>query len=65
MPAPPNGLPHYRLLTGKDDAEFCKRVSDALKLGYQLYGSPAVTFNGEHVVAAQAVLWPDDGAFAD
>jgi len=63
MSTPPNGLPQYRLLTGKDDVEFCRRVSEALKAGYQLYGSPAVTFNGEHVVAAQAVLWPDDGGF--
>lgn len=63
MPAPPKGLPQYRLLTGRDDAEFCKRVSEALQMGYQLYGSPAVTFNGEHVVAAQALLWPDDGSF--
>jgi hypothetical protein len=57
--SPPKGLPVYRLLTGKDDAEFCRRVSEAIALGYQLYGSPAATFNGEHVVVAQAVLWPD------
>lgn len=37
---PPDGLPRYRLLTGKDDAKFCHRVSEALALGYQLYGSP-------------------------
>jgi hypothetical protein len=56
--APPDGLPKYRLLTGKDDASFCQRVSEALALGYQLYGSPAATFNGEHVVVAQAIVWP-------
>jgi hypothetical protein len=56
---PPEGLPRYRLLTGKDDNEFCRRVSDAIKLGYQLYGSPAATFNGDHVILAQAVLWPE------
>jgi len=55
---PPNGLPRYRLLTGKDDAAFCQRVSDALSLRYELYGSPAATFNGDHVVVAQAILWP-------
>ncbi|GJD45295.1 hypothetical protein AFCDBAGC_3166 [Methylobacterium cerastii] len=55
---PPDGLPAYRLLTGKDDAAFCRRVSDALALGYVLYGSPAATFNGTHVVVAQAVVWP-------
>ena len=48
----------YRLLTGPDDATFCKRVSDALDEGYQLYGSPALTYDGEKVVAAQAVILP-------
>ena len=57
--SPPHGLPRYRLLTGRDDETFCRRVSEALALGYALYGSPAATFNGEHVVVAQAVLWPD------
>lgn len=46
----------YRLLTGPDDAEFCRRVSAALADGYELHGPPAVTFNGQHVVAAQAVV---------
>ena len=57
---PPDDLPRYRLLTGKDDEAFCQRVSEALALGYALYGSPAATFNGEHVVVAQAIRWPDD-----
>lgn len=56
--SPPNGLPIYRLLTGPDDAEFCRRVSQALEMGYRLYGSPAATFNGQHVIVAQAVVWP-------
>ncbi|WP_431098877.1 DUF1737 domain-containing protein [Polaromonas aquatica] len=55
---PPDGLPHYRLLTGPDDASFCRRVSEVLAMGYELYGSPAATFNGENVIVAQAVLWP-------
>lgn len=55
---PPEGLPTYRLLTGPDDAVFCHRVSAALALGYQLYGSPSATFNGEKVIVAQAVIWP-------
>lgn len=58
MKAPPEGLPVYRLLTGPDDAAFCKRVSEALALGYELYGSPAATFNGQTVIVAQAVVWP-------
>jgi hypothetical protein len=49
-------MPRYRLLTGPDDAEFCERVSDALDQGYELYGSPALTFDGRRVIAAQAVV---------
>jgi len=56
--SPPEGLPRYRLLTGKDDASFCRRVSEALDMGYVLYGSPAATFNGQQVIVAQAVIWP-------
>jgi hypothetical protein len=55
---PPDDLPVYRLLTGKDDADFCRKVSAALALGFRLYGSPAATFNGEYVVVAQAIVWP-------
>ena len=58
MKLPPDGLPAYRLLTGPDDAAFCHRVSEALALGYRLYGSPAATFNGKDVIVAQAVIWP-------
>lgn len=58
MQAPPDGLPTYRLLTGKDDAAFCKRVSEAVAMGYKLYGSPSATFNGQDVIVAQAVVWP-------
>jgi hypothetical protein len=55
---PPEGLPAYRVLTGPDDAAFCRRVSAALEQGYLLYGSPSVTYNGESVIVAQAIIWP-------
>ncbi len=55
---PPDGLPRYRVLTGPDDDLFCRRVSEAVSLGYRLHGSPSVTFNGERVVVAQALVWP-------
>lgn len=48
----------YRLLTGPDDRSFCEKVSAALADGYELYGSPSVTFNGERVICAQAVRLP-------
>ena len=46
----------YRLLTGPDDHAFCERVSKALEEGYRLHGSPAVTFDGQRVIAAQALV---------
>ena len=57
MTEPPNGLPRYRLLTGTDDEAFCRRVSDALDLGYQLYGDPAISLDAGRAVVAQAVVW--------
>ncbi|WP_026412734.1 DUF1737 domain-containing protein [Actinomadura oligospora] len=49
-------LPRYRVLTGPDDAAFCWRVSEALDLGYELHGPPSVTFNGDRVIVAQALV---------
>ncbi|MGW2929636.1 DUF1737 domain-containing protein [Streptomyces fungicidicus] len=49
MSTPPDGLPEYRVLTGPDDAAFCRRVSEALAMGYRLHAGPAVTFDGERV----------------
>jgi hypothetical protein len=51
----------YRLLTGPDDHAFCERVSKALDEGYRLHGAPAITFNGETAIVAQAVVrLPED-----
>lgn len=50
----------YRLITGKDDASFCQRISKLLDEGYRLYGSPSCTFNGENVIVAQAVILPEE-----
>jgi hypothetical protein len=49
----------YRLLTGPDDKSFCERVSKALSEGYVLHGSPAITFNGERCIVAQAIVLRD------
>lgn len=50
----------YRLLTGPDDHAFCERVSQALAEGYQLHGSPAITYNADQKqnIVAQAVVLP-------
>jgi hypothetical protein len=59
MSTPPDGLPVYRVLTGPDDAAFCRRVSEAIALGYRLHHGPAVTCNGSEVIVAQALIWPE------
>ncbi len=46
----------YRLITGKDDANFCIRISKLLEQGYKLHGPPSCTFNGKDVIVAQAVV---------
>jgi hypothetical protein len=59
VPLPPDGLPTYRVLTGPDDEQFCRRVSQALELGYRLHEGPTVAFDGGRLLVAQALLWPD------
>lgn len=48
-----NGLPRYRLLTGPDDASFCQRVSEMLDKGYELYGSPSISWDPEKKASLQ------------
>jgi hypothetical protein len=47
----------YRYLTGPDDAEFCKRVTEALSQGWSLYGSPTLAFDATkgRVICGQAI----------
>lgn len=47
----------YRYLTGKDDSAFCHRVTKALNEGWQLYGSPTLTFDSTcgMVICGQAI----------
>ncbi|MDP9118070.1 MAG: DUF1737 domain-containing protein [Actinomycetota bacterium] len=55
---PLNGLPWYRLLTGKDDRGFCDRVSEAVAAGWQLHGSPcAAGLPDGSLRVAQALIW--------
>ncbi len=58
-PNAPDTRLKYRVLTGPDDVAFCERVSAALNEGYQLHGSPALSFNGERTIVAQALILPD------
>ena len=56
MDQPSEAKLKYRLLTGLDDKSFCERVSKALEEGYELYGSPSITYNGQHCIVAQAIV---------
>ena len=53
----------YRIITGKDDSEFCHRISAALDKGWELYGSPSLTFDSVRgvTICGQAVVKEVDG----
>ena len=48
----------FRFLTGPDDSSFCHRVTEAISNGWELHGSPTLTYDSEHkkVVCGQAVV---------
>lgn len=52
----PQPTEKYKLVTGKDDAAFCARITKLLEEGYELYSSPSIAFNGEHMIVAQALV---------
>ncbi|WP_293810385.1 DUF1737 domain-containing protein [uncultured Bosea sp.] len=56
----------YRYLTGPDDASFCHRVSEALSLGWSLYGQPTLTFDATQgrVICGQAIIKDVDATYA-
>jgi hypothetical protein len=53
----------YRLITGPDDSAFCHRVTDALNKGWQLSGSPSLTFDPVkgRTICGQAIVKEVDG----
>ena len=57
----------YLLLTGVDDAAFCKRVSQALNNGWSLHGAPAVSYDPEarRPICAQAIVKDAPGEWSD
>ena len=56
----------YRYLTSPDDASFCHRVSEALSLGWSLYGQPTLTFDAVkgRVICGQAIIKDVDADYA-
>ncbi len=55
------GAPRYKLITGPHDAEFERKVNEALQQGYQLQGPPSIASDGKDVVVAQVLLAPGGG----
>jgi hypothetical protein len=55
----------YRMLTGPDDAAFCRRVTEALVAGWRLHGSPTLTFDATNgrVICGQAVVKDVEGPY--
>jgi len=51
------GMTVYRYLTGPDDVSFCHRVTQALSMGWSLYGSPTLTYDAAkgRVICGQAL----------
>jgi hypothetical protein len=54
----PPGRLAYRLITGPDDAEFCRRVSDWVARGYVPYGNPTMAVSHGVLTVGQALVWP-------
>ena len=53
----------YRFITGIDDSAFCHRVTQALNKGWQLSGSPSLTYDATRgaTICGQAVTKEVDG----
>ncbi|CTQ55213.1 hypothetical protein LP7551_03754 [Roseibium album] len=47
----------FRFITGVDDSEFCHRVTQALNKGWELSGSPSLTYDATRgaTICGQAV----------
>ena len=57
----------YRLLTGPDDADFCRRVTEALSSGWMLFGPPSIAYDAKagRAICAQAITKDIDAAAYD
>jgi hypothetical protein len=51
----------YRFVTGPDDVDFCMKITKSLNNGWELHGNPTLTFNGEILIAGQALIREVEG----
>ena len=56
----------YRFITGADDSEFCHRVTQALNKGWDLSGSPTMTYDAARgaTMCGQAVTKEVEGEYS-
>lgn len=56
----------YRLITGTDDSAFCHRVTQALNNGWELHGSPSISFDTAKgtTICGQAVVKEAEGTYS-
>ena len=56
----------FRLLTGRDDAAFCHRVTEALSRGWSLHGPPALAYDHARasIIAGQAITKEVDSPYS-
>ena len=57
----------YRYITGKDDAAFCHRITDALNRSWELYGQPTLTYDQKRseVICGQVIVKTVEGRSYD
>jgi hypothetical protein len=56
--APQGSFTAYRMLTGPDDAAFCRRVTEALLAGWRLHGPASLAYDAAlgRVICGQAIV---------
>lgn len=55
----------YSYLTGPDDEKFCQRVTAKLNNGWELYGNPTLAYDGNTIIAGQALVKEVAGAYTE
>ncbi len=62
MPSADASAPRYKLITGVNDADFERRVNEAIREGFRPEGAPSIAYDGKDVVVAQVLMAPGGAA---
>lgn len=61
-PSADASAPRYKLITGVNDADFERRVNEAIREGFRPEGAPSIAYDGKDVVVAQVLMAPGGAA---